>query len=280
MKKGGGSARLPLDKAPTCCGSLCLMRSHNHLVGAVFFCAVVMSLICCRAAVARQTDFSDDDLGVSLRIPDGWKAIPAKTLEKSAHQKDLGDSGAVLAGYCRGGTALTPPYMVIDGWAPPFEYTRASWNDIIKHMQLITIDQARTQGLLDGNGKYTGTDLSPPILDQDRKMIIMQGTLPRDPNSSKPGLYLVSASFLGKFDFVRVHAYLPADRVKTLLPEVQWTLDSVAFQQGAGFEPYKASARPSSYSSGGRYGRYGYLGGGGFVLVVLVRYLLSRWADD
>jgi hypothetical protein len=238
----------------------------------------LLTTLAAPCAHAQSTEFSNGDLGVTLRIPDGWKAIPEKTLQASAHQKDLGNNGEVLAGYARAGTSLTPPYIVIDGWAPDFDYSQATWNDIINFMHLTTIEQARDQGLLDGNGKFTGKGLSPSILDRDRKVIIMQGEVPREPGSTKPGLFIMSASFLGKSDFLRIHAYLPADRAKALMPEVQWVFDSVKFEPGFAFEPYRAKSRSSS-SSGGRY-RYGYYGGGGFAIVIGLRYLLYWLSSD
>ncbi|MCC6321338.1 MAG: hypothetical protein IT438_07880 [Phycisphaerales bacterium] len=234
-------------------------------------------LVCAAPSHAQPGEFSHQELGITMRIPDGWKPIAQKTLEASAHQKDLAENGAVLAGYARGGAGLTPPYMVIDAWTPPFDYTRATWNDLVTHLDLTLIEDARTNGMLDGNGKYTGSDLSPGILDKDRKMILMQGPLPKNSRTGRQ-LYLVSASFLGKFDFVRVHAYLPVDRVKSLMPEVLMTLDSAKFEQGAGYQPFTPKSSPRIGRR--RYGRIGGLGFGGVGLMVGIWYVFRRLSDD
>lgn len=224
-----------------------------------------------------------DDLGFTVVIPEGWKQIPDAKLDASSHAKDLGDRGAVLAGYARGSSSLTPPYIVIDGWIPDIDLTQATWKHVEEAMDTITVETAQSQGLLDANGRYTGQDLSPSILDKDRRMIIMRGDLPRAAGSTKPALYLVTATFLGAENLVRIHAYLAKDRVASLRGDVDRMLNSAAFDPGIAYEPFKERPRQragSSGTSGFRYGRrFGLYGGFGGI-GLLVWFIMRCWADS
>jgi len=222
---------------------------------------------------AAETNFGGPDLGFSMTIPDGWKPISEKKLQASAHQKDLGDDGAVLGGFAKGSTNLTPPYVVIDAWGPALNLRASTWDNVEQQLGLTTIEKAREQGLLDGNDKYTGKDLSPSILDKDRHLIIMQGELPKDPASTKTGLYLVTASFVGADDFVRIHAYLPANQSKALLPEVERMLASFGFEPGEAFQPAKPVGKRSSSTYGFRTRRLGVFGGGGIIGLIALFFL-------